>query len=95
MVKRGFVVGIITMLLVLAASYFARDWSYVYYISGTLGLMSFGLSLGYFIDKLILGNKSSFFSKKETRKISRAGDSKRFLAMGVPNLIAAFIYLMF
>lgn len=82
------------MFVVLATSYVTGNWIYVYYISGTLGLASFALSLGYFVDRLILGNKSTFFSKKETRKVSRLDDSKRFLAIGVPNLIAAFIYLI-
>ncbi|PEC75760.1 hypothetical protein CON08_31645 [Bacillus cereus] len=75
-------------------AYFSRDWSYIYYICGTFGLISIGLALAYFIDSLILGNKGTLFSKKETRKIGRIDQSKGFLIMAIPNLIAALVYIV-
>lgn len=78
----------------IAISYFADNWRLVYSISGTLGLISLALSLGYFLDGMTLGNKGSFLSSKETRKIGRAEDSKRFISIAIPNLLAALVYIV-
>ncbi|SMD41103.1 DUF5316 family protein [Bacillus sp. JKS001846] len=94
MIKRGLISGILLLLIVSAIAYFSRDWSYIYYICGTFGLISIGLALAYFIDSLILGNKGTLFSKKETRKIGRIDQSKGFLIMAIPNLIAALVYIV-
>jgi hypothetical protein len=94
MVKRGFIAGVITLIIVLAVSYFTGNWSYVYYVSGTLGLVSIVLSLAFLIDSLILGDKGSLSSGKETRKIGRREDAKRFVSIAVPNLLAALIYII-
>ncbi|MGH0432633.1 DUF5316 family protein [Bacillus hominis] len=94
MTKRGFIPGILLLLIVSVEAYFSRDWSHIYYVCGTFGLISIGLALAYFIDSLILGNKGTFSSKKETRKIGRIDQSKGFLIMAIPNLIAAIVYIV-
>ena len=92
MLKKGLIAGLITVLIVTIVSYFSGESSYIYNISGILGLLCVALSLGYFIDSLILGSKGTFFSEKQTRKTGRLEDSIRFISIAVPNLIAAFIY---
>ncbi|MED4002189.1 DUF5316 family protein [Priestia aryabhattai] len=94
MIKRGLIVGTITLIIVLGISYFTGNWSYVYYLSGTLGFAFVALALGCLIDSLILGNKGSFSSEKETRKIGRREDAKRFISLAVPNLLAALVYII-
>ncbi|MGF9967090.1 DUF5316 family protein [Bacillus rhizoplanae] len=94
MVKRGLISGILLLLIVSVEAYFSGDWSHIYYVCGTLGLISIGLALAYFIDSLILGNKGTLSSKKETRKIGRIDQSKGFLIMAIPNLIAALVYIV-
>ncbi|MED4063077.1 DUF5316 family protein [Priestia megaterium] len=94
MIKRGLIAGTITLIIVLGISYFTGNWSYVYYLSGTLGFAFVALALGCLIDSLILGNKGSFSSEKETRKIGRREDAKRFISLAVPNLLAALVYII-
>ncbi|MFS8602701.1 DUF5316 domain-containing protein [Priestia megaterium] len=94
MVKKGLITGTITLIIVLGISYFTGNWSYVYYLSGTLGLAFVALALANLIDSLILGNKGSFSSEKETRKIGRREDAKRFISLAVPNLLAALVYII-
>ncbi|MBU8756871.1 MULTISPECIES: DUF5316 domain-containing protein [Priestia] len=94
MIKRGLIAGTITLIIVLGISYFTGNWSYVYYLSGTLGLAFVALALANLIDSLILGNKGSFSSEKETRKIGRREDAKRFISLAVPNLLAALVYII-
>ena len=94
MIKRGLIAGIITLIIVLGISYFTGNWSYVYYLSGTLGFAFVALALGCLIDSLILGNKGSFSSEKETRKIGRREEAKRFISLAVPNLLAALVYII-
>ncbi|MEM4992420.1 hypothetical protein WKH56_07765 [Priestia sp. SB1] len=94
MIKKGFIAGTITLIIVLGISYFTGNWSYLYYISGTLGVAFVALSLASLIDSLILGNKGSFSSEKETRKIGRRENAKRYISLAVPNLLAALIYII-
>ncbi|MFD0769007.1 DUF5316 family protein [Bacillus sp. CGMCC 1.60114] len=94
MIKRGLISGILLLLIVSVEAYFSQNWSHIYYVCGTMGLVSIGLALAYFIDSLILGNKGTFSSKKETRKISRIDQSKGFFIMAIPNLIAALVYIV-
>jgi len=94
MIKRGLIAGTITLIIVLGISYFTGNWSYVYYLSGTLGFAFVALALGCLIDSLILGNKGSFSSEKETRKIGRREEAKRFISLAVPNLLAALVYII-
>ena len=94
MIKRGLIAGTITLIIVLGISYFTGNWSYVYYLSGTLGLAFVALALANLIDSLILGNKGSFSSEKGTRKIGRREDAKRFISLAVPNLLAALVYII-
>ncbi|MCM3543593.1 DUF5316 domain-containing protein [Priestia megaterium] len=94
MIKSGLIAGTITLIIVLGISYFTGNWSYVYYLSGTLGLAFVALALANLIDSLILGNKGSFSSEKETRKIGRREDAKRFISLAVPNLLAALVYII-
>lgn len=94
MIKRGLISGILLLLIVFVEAYFSGNWSHIYYICGTMGLVSIGLALAYFIDSLILGNKGTFSSKKETRKIGRIDQSKGFLIMAIPNLVAALVYIV-
>ncbi|PFE01047.1 hypothetical protein COE15_18005 [Bacillus cereus] len=94
MIKRGLISGILLLLFVSVEAYFSGEWRHIYYVCGTLGLISIGLALAYFIDSLILGNKGTLSSKKETRKIGRIDQSKGFLIMAIPNLIAALVYIV-
>ncbi|MGA5674882.1 hypothetical protein COJ37_22930 [Bacillus cereus] len=94
MIKRGLISGILLLLIVSVEAYFSQNWSHIYYVCGTMGLISIGLALAYFIDSLILGNKGTFSSKKETRKIGRIDQSKGFLIMAIPNLTAALVYIV-
>ncbi|WIY63380.1 DUF5316 family protein [Bacillus arachidis] len=94
MIKRGLISGILLLLIVSVEAYFSGEWSHIYYVCGTLGLISIGLAFAYFIDSLILGNKGTLSSKKETRKIGRIDQSKGFLIMAIPNLIAALVYIV-
>ncbi|WP_456364484.1 DUF5316 family protein [Priestia aryabhattai] len=94
MIKKGLIAGTITLIIVLGISYFTGNWSYVYYLSGTLGFAFVALALGCLIDSLILGNKGTFSSEKETRKIGRREDAKRFISLAVPNLLAALVYII-
>ncbi|MGE1129147.1 DUF5316 family protein [Bacillus wiedmannii] len=94
MIKRGLIPGIILLLIVSVEAYFSRDWSHIYYVCGAFGLINIGLALAYFIDGLILGNKGTLFSNKEKRKIGRIDQSKSFLIMAIPNLLAALVYIV-
>ncbi|HDR7625139.1 TPA: hypothetical protein QCX73_005623 [Bacillus mycoides] len=94
MIRRGLISGILLLLIVSVVAYFSRNWSYIYYVCGAFGLISIGLALAYFIDSLILGNKGTLFSNKEKRKIGRIDQSKGFLIMAIPNLIAALVYIV-
>ncbi|MDD1511579.1 hypothetical protein [Priestia megaterium] len=78
-------VGIV---LVLAA--FTEKWSYLYFVSGTMGVVSLVLALAY---RIVLGSTGTFFSATKTRKVSRVEDAKRFGAIAVPNILAALIYV--
>lgn len=94
MIKRGLIPGILVFLIVSVESYFSQNWNHIYYVCGSLGLMSIGLSAAYFVDGLILGNKGTLTSNKETRKLGRYEQSKGFILMGIPNLLAALIYII-
>ncbi|WP_034264794.1 hypothetical protein [Priestia aryabhattai] len=45
MIKKGLIAGTIALIIVLGTSYFTGNWSYIYYVSGTLGLASVALAL--------------------------------------------------
>jgi len=51
--KKGFIAGIIVLLIVLVISYWVKDRAYVYYISESFGLIAIALSLGLLIDSSI------------------------------------------
>ncbi|MFS0902675.1 hypothetical protein AB3N02_06420 [Priestia aryabhattai] len=61
---------------VLELAVFTGKWSYLYFVSGTLGAVSLVLALAYLIDSAILGRKGTFFSAKKTRKVSRFEEAK-------------------
>lgn len=54
MIKRGLISGILLLLIVSVVAYFSWNWSYIYYVCGTFGLISIGIALAYFIDSLII-----------------------------------------
>jgi len=91
MVKKGLITGITILLFVLVISYLTGIWSFVYYVSGGIGLLSILLSLDFLIYSL--GNKKTTSSEKGTYK-SRLEDSKRFISIAIPNILAVFIYLI-
>ncbi|MCM3643287.1 hypothetical protein M4D68_19345 [Priestia aryabhattai] len=97
MIKKGFIAGIvmvgIVLALALALAAFTGKWSYLYFVSGTMGAVSLVLALAYLIDSIVLGSTGTFFSAKKTRKVSRVEDAKRFGAIAVPNVLAALIYV--
>ena len=57
MVKKGLIAGTIALIIVLGTSYFTGNWSYIYYVSGTLGVAFVALALGYLFVSLSLGNQ--------------------------------------
>lgn len=93
MIKKGFIAGIVIVGIVLALAAFTGKWSYLYFVSGTMGAVSLVLALAYLIDSIVLGSTGTFFSAKKTRKVSRVEDAKRFGAIAVPNVLAALIYV--
>ena len=95
MIKKGFIAGIVTVgiVLALALAAFTEKWSYLYFVSGTMGAVSLVLALAYLIDSIVLGSTGTFFSFKKTRRVSRVEDAKRFGAIAVPNVLAALIYV--
>ncbi|MGR9525338.1 hypothetical protein ACSS31_16825 [Priestia megaterium] len=93
MIKKGFIAGIVMVGIVLALAAFTGKWSYLYFVSGTMGAVSLVLALAYLIDSIVLGSTGTFFSAKKTRKVSRVEEAKRFGAIAVPNVLAALIYV--
>ncbi|MCM3255749.1 hypothetical protein [Priestia aryabhattai] len=89
--KKGLITVIMLMLIVLAISYFSGIWSFVYYLSGAIGLLSIVLSIDFFICSL--DNKKLVTSNKTVRK-SRLEDSKKFISIAIPNVIAALVYII-
>ena len=89
--KKGIITGIIALLIVLAISYFSGIWSFVYYLSGAIGLVSIVLSIDFLIYSL--GNKQLSTSNERNHK-SRLEDSKKFISIAIPNLIAALVYII-
>lgn len=67
-------VGIV---VALALASFTGKWSYLYFVSGTMGAVSLVLALVYLIDSIVLGSTGTFFSAKKMRKVSRVEDAKR------------------
>ncbi|MBY0026223.1 hypothetical protein H7K20_03910 [Priestia aryabhattai] len=94
MIKKGFIAGIVMAGIVLVLAAFTGKWSYLYFVSGTMGAVSLVLALAYLIDSIVLGSTGTFFSAKKTRKVSRVEDVKRFGAIAVPNVLAALIYIV-
>ncbi|WP_394549323.1 hypothetical protein [Priestia aryabhattai] len=89
--KKGLITGIIALFIVLAISYFSGIWSFVYYLCGATGLVSIVLSIDFLIYGL--GNKRLSTSDRKKHK-SRLEDSKKFISIAIPNLIAALIYII-
>ncbi|MED4011633.1 hypothetical protein ABE056_27305 [Priestia aryabhattai] len=91
MVKKGLITGIMALLIVLAISYISGIWSFVYYLCGAIGLVSIALSIDFLIYSL--GNKQLSASNRKKHK-SRLEDSKKYISIAIPNLIATLIYLI-
>ncbi|MDP1383358.1 hypothetical protein Q8G31_26955 [Priestia megaterium] len=89
--KKGLITGIIALLIVLAISYFSGIWSFIYYLCGAIGLVSIVLSVDFLIYSL--GNNRLSTSNGKSHK-SRIEDSKKFISIAIPNLIAALIYII-
>ncbi|MGG0461275.1 hypothetical protein [Priestia aryabhattai] len=94
MIKKGFIAGIVMAGIVLALAAFTGKWSYLYFVSGTMGAVSLVLALAYLIDSIVLGSTGTFFSAKKMRKVSRVEEAKRFGAIAAPNVLAALIYIV-
>ncbi|WP_025028418.1 hypothetical protein [Caldalkalibacillus mannanilyticus] len=91
--RKSFVFATIFVVALFFFSFFTSNWSYLYYISGTLGLACISCALLSYLDILILGNKGTF-SHKEGRKKPRTELANQYLAASIPNLAAAAIYIM-
>lgn len=91
MIKKGLIIGMTILLFVLMISYLTGIWSFVYYVSGGIGLLSILLSADFLIYSL--GNKKKMSSEKSAYK-SRLEDSKRFVSIAIPNILAVLIYVI-
>ncbi|RAS78894.1 hypothetical protein A3863_20800 [Priestia endophytica] len=94
MVRKGLISGMLILLVVLITSYFIGEWKYVYYICGGFAFINLVLALAYFLDSLILGNKGKMYSHRKKRKIGRVEESKRFISIAIPNVLAVLVYLV-
>ncbi|OXS69342.1 hypothetical protein CJ485_04045 [Priestia filamentosa] len=93
MIRKGLISGILILLVILVTSYFMGEWKYVYYVCGGVAFINLVLALAYFLDSLILGNKGTMSSHRKKRKIGRLEESKRFILIAIPNVLAVLIYL--
>ncbi|MCY8232592.1 hypothetical protein [Priestia endophytica] len=82
------------LLIVLITTYFIGEWKYVYYVCGGAASINIFLALAYFLDSLILGNKGTMSSRRKKRKIGRVEESKRFISIAIPNILAVLVYLV-
>ncbi|KAB2495149.1 DUF5316 family protein [Priestia endophytica] len=94
MIKKGFMIGIIILLVSLAAFYFTGNGSYLYFISGGVGWVSFLFSADYFVHSITLKDKNKFSFEKKDRNMKSWKKSKRLLSVAVPNLVAVAIYFI-
>lgn len=88
--KKAFIITCLFVIILMIYAVITANWHHVYYISGSLGLISIGAALFTYIDKLILGEKAKLFSTKE-KMVKRTENSKKYLIASSVNLIATFI----
>ena len=93
-VKKGLISGMLFLLIVLIITYFIGEWKYVYYVCGGAASINIFLALAYFLDSLILGNKGTMSSRRKKCKIGRVEESKRFISIAIPNILAVLVYLV-
>ncbi|MGG1220935.1 hypothetical protein ABE236_26245 [Priestia endophytica] len=94
MVKKEVIHGILIAIIIVIVAYFLNEWKYVYYVCGGSGLIHLFLSLAYYLDGVILGDRKSITNKEKKMNIDRIHEARRFFSMSIPNLIAAFIYIL-
>lgn len=92
--KKSFIIVCLFVLVLIAYAVITSNWHHVYYISGSLGCMGVIMAIFTYVDKLILGNKGTLFSK-EVKKEKRTENIKKYLAASSVNLIVAFIGFLF
>ncbi|MFP7487246.1 hypothetical protein SFC65_24115 [Priestia filamentosa] len=94
MLKKEFIQGIITSILIVIIAYFLDEWRYVYYVCGWTGLIHLVLSIAYLLDGKILGSGKSATNEDKERNRKLMYKSKRFFSMAIPILITALICII-
>ncbi|WP_242216560.1 hypothetical protein [Bacillus cereus group sp. BfR-BA-01380] len=92
--KKGFVIGIIGLLVVSGIAYMEGDAAAIYPLAGWLGIFFLASAAFLCIDGFILGARGTFVSAKPTRKESRFQSAKTSTFAAIPNVVAALgVYL--
>lgn len=99
---KSFYLGVLVLAVVCVVCLITNSWVYIYRISGIIGgvsLLACGIAIGAFQS----GGGASYggdavsdvMSQTEESKDARIKWSTRFLLVGLPNAIAAGIYIYF
>jgi len=97
---KSFYLGVLALIVVCVVCLITNSWIYIYRISGVIGAVSLaacGIAIGAFQS----GGEASFggdsvsdvMSQTKKSQDSRIEWSTRFLLFGLPNAIAAGIYI--
>ena len=99
---KSFFFGVITVIAICIISLITHNWVYIYWFSGNIGVLALiacGIAMGAFQDvgKASYGGEAIADKMNETEenKDSRIKWATRFLLFGLPNVIAAAIYIYF
>jgi len=99
---KSFYLGVLALVMVCVVCLITNSWVYIYRISGIIGAVSLvacGITIGAFQS----GGEASYggdavsdvMSQTEDTKDARIKWSTQFLLFGLPNAIAAAIYIYF
>lgn len=92
--KKGFVTGIIGLVVVSGGAYMIGDAAMVYLSLVWLSLFFLASAVFLCLDGFILGARGTFISAKPTRKESRFQSAKMNTFAAIPNVVAALgVYL--
>jgi hypothetical protein len=87
--------GTIVLLAVLGISAGLRNWLQIIQVSGTVGIISFSLA-GLLSGAFVSGDRVRAISTNETNedKKSRKERTQTLFLFGLPNIVAATVYLI-
>ncbi|MGG2017758.1 hypothetical protein [Bacillus sp. S10(2024)] len=92
--KKGFVMGIIGLLVLSGIAYMKGDTAAIQSLAGWLSVFFLASAAFLCIDGFILGARGTFASEKPTRKESRFQSAKTNAFAAIPNVAAALgVYL--